>query len=187
MPGFNNYANYGNYGAYPNGGVQQPVRPVVPANNGNYAYNTGMNGNYANGGFQPNTVPVPDDRWVFTDYVSGRAGADAYQMPNGVNKVLLFDNDVNRMYIKSYDNNGRPRVLEDNDFQPHVDPEPQVSGMPNVDLSKYATKEDIEQLFRKIQMPNMSGYMTKQEFDTALTELFVDNRGRIVRNNESDA
>jgi GH25 family lysozyme M1 (1,4-beta-N-acetylmuramidase) len=108
-------------------------------------------------------------------------------MPNGVNKVLLFDNDVNRMYIKSYDNNGRPRVLEDNDFQPHVEPEPKVSGIPNVDMSKYATKDDIEQLFRKIPMPNMSGYMTKQEFDTALTELFVDNRGRIVRNSESDA
>lgn len=186
MPGFNNYANYGNYGTYQSPTIPNNVRQTVPANNGNYAYNTGMNGNYMNNGFPTNPVPVQDDRWVFTDYVSGRAGADAYQMPNGVNKVLLFDNDVNRMYIKSYDNNGRPRVLEDNDFQPHVEPEPQAI-MPNVDMSKYATKDDIEQLFKKIPMPNMSGYMTKQEFDTALTELFVDNRGRIVRNNESDA
>ena len=183
MPGFNNYANYGNYGAYPAGGVQQPARPVMPANNGNFVYNTGMNGNYMNNGFQQNQ----DDRWIFTDYVSGRAGADAYQMPTGINRVLLFDNDTNRMFIKGYDNNGRPRVLEDNDFQPHTEPEPQQNAMPNIDMSKYATKDDIEQMFRKVQMPNMSGYMTKQEFDTALTELFVDNRGRIVRNNESDA
>lgn len=186
MAGFNNYANYGNYGAYPNNGGQQNVRPTIPANNGNFTYNTGMNGNYMNNGFQQAPLPVQDDRWIFTDYVSGRAGADAYQMPTGVNRVLLFDNDTNRMFIKGYDNNGRPRVLEDNDFQPHVDPEPKAV-MPNIDLSNYATKDDIQKMLNGIRMPNLSGYMTQKDFDEALSELFVDNRGRIVRNSESDA
>jgi hypothetical protein len=190
MP-FNNYSNYGNYGAYQSPAMPNNVRPTVPANNGSYGYNTGFNGNYMNNGYQPNPNPTPvqDDRWIFSDYVSGRAGADAYQMPTGVNKVLLFDNDTNRMYIKGYDNNGRPRVLEDNDFQPHVDPEPQ-SNPTGIDLTPYATKEDIKQMItgaiNGIQLPNLSQYVTKEDlrnaFDKELTTLSVGNGGRIVRN-----
>lgn len=184
MPGFNNYGNYGNYAAYPNNGMQQ--NNMTYGNTNPYGNNTYANG-YMNTGFQGNQAPARDDRWIFTDYVSGRAGADAYQMPNGVNRVLLFDNDTNRMFIKGYDNNGRPRVLEDNDFQPHVESEPAAMQMPNIDLSSYATKDDIKQMFNGIQFPNMSSYITQKDFDKALSELFVDNRGRIVRNNESDA
>lgn len=192
MP-FNNYSNYGNYGAYQSPAMPNNVRPTVPANNGTYAYNTGFNGNYMNNGYQPNPNPTPvqDDRWIFSDYVSGRAGADAYQMPTGVNKVLLFDNDTNRMYIKGYDNNGRPRVLEDNDFQPHVDPEPQVSSAPPIDLSSYATKDDMQRMINiavskanqpKANQPDLTKYVTQDDLTKVISELSVGNGGRIVRN-----
>lgn len=189
MP-FNNYNNYGNYGAYQSPPMPTNVRPTIPANNGNYAYNTGFNGNYMNNGFQQNPAPVQDDHWIFSDYVSGRAGADAYQMPTGVNKVLLFDNDSNRMFIKGYDNNGRPRVLEDNDFQAHVDPEPQNNQMTNIDMSDYATKEEMQRMVNiavnKIKQTSTNEYVTQDDLAKVISELSVGNGGRIVRN-ESNA
>ncbi len=75
--------------------------------------------------------PVQPDERIF---VTGRAGADAHQLPPGVNMQILWDNDEDRFYIKGYDNNGRPRVLADNDFQPHVEEE---HGRADIDMSAY--------------------------------------------------
>ena len=98
---------------------------------------------------------------------------------------------MNRFYIKTYDNNGRPRVMEDNDFSPHVDPEPTISNTPQIDLSPYATKADLEQMFnnamKNIQVPNLANYVTQNDLDRALSGLSVGNGGRIVRANESNA
>lgn len=129
---------------------------------------------------------VPDER-VF---VTGRAGADAYPLPRGVNRMVLWDNDYDRFYIKGYDNNGRPRVLGDFDFQQHVEPE---AATPQIDLSAYATKADIAQMIedsmKKVSQnqPNMGKFVTMKYLDQALSELSVGNGGRIVRNNESNA
>lgn len=181
MPGYNAY----NVPAYPYG--------YQPGNQFQYQPNTA--GNYAFGaGYQPlqnQSQQQANDHYVYTDYVSGRAGADAYQMPPNVNKVWLFDNDTNRFYIKSYDNNGRPRVMEDNDFAPHVEPEPASNQIPQIDLSPYATKADLEQMFsnamKNVQLPNLANYVTQNDLDKALSGLSVGNGGRIVRVNESNA
>lgn len=180
MPAFNNFNNVPNY-QY---GYQ-------PGNQFQYQPSTG--GNYAWGGGYQNQQPQPqqnnNDHYVYTDYVSGRAGADAYQMPPNVNKVWLFDNDNDRFYVKMYDNNGRPRVMEDNDFTPHVEPENQTN--PQIDLSPYATKEDLKQMLndalRNIQVPNPTDYITRNDFYRELSGLSVGNGGRIVRANESNA
>lgn len=183
MPAFNNFNNVPNY-QY---GYQ-------PGNQWQYQPTTG--GNYAWGGGYQNLQSQPqpqqnNDHYVYTDYVSGRAGADAYQMPPNVNKVWLFDNDTNRFYVKTYDNNGRPRVMEDNDFSPHVDPEPTINNTPQIDLSPYATKADLEQMFnnvvKNIQIPNLTNYVTQNDLDRELSGLSVGNGGRIVRANESNA
>lgn len=188
MPGYNDYGNYGNYGAYGtnNGPLQPPnVRSVVPTNTGAYSYNSGYNG-YQN----PQPTPVRDNHWIYRDYVTGRAGAEAYQMPNGVNEVLLFDNDTDRMFVKGYDNNGRPRILEDSDISTHIDPEPSPI-QPSVDLSHYATKEDIQKMINDaiggLSQTNLASYVTQTELTKALSELSVGNGGRIVRNNEPNA
>lgn len=127
---------------------------------------------------------------TWTDYVHGKAGADVYQLPPGVNAAILWDNENDRYYIKKYDDNGIPRVVADNDFTPHVEPEPQMAA--NIDLSAYATKDDIKAMiadaFNNINIqPNLTGYVTVQQFDQALNNLSVGNGGRIVRNNESNA
>lgn len=183
MAGYNNYGNYGNYANYPTQGQYAGIGNMntIPQQTNNFGYQNA---------YQQNQMPVQDTRFQFVDYVSGRAGADAYQLPTGVTRALLFDNDTNRFYVKTYDNNGRPRVVEDNDFQTHVDPEPKVQ-QPNVDLSRYATKDDIREMIdnalSNISLPNMSSYVTQSYLDKQLSNLSVGNGGRIVRNNEHNA
>lgn len=169
MQGYNN--GYGNYG------VQNVIQRPTPGNG-----NTVWDNNW--GGY--NQMPQQSSDGKI--YVNGKAGAEAYPIPRGMNQVILWDTDSRRFFIKGYDNNGMPRVLEDNDYTTHVDPEP--NPQQNVDLSQYATKEDIRGMisnaFSSIQMPNMNSYMTKAEFEKILTELSVGNGGRIVRFNESN-
>ena len=181
MPGYNNYQNYGNYANYPVQNQYVGMRNT----------NTVPQQSIPNYGFQQQSqMPMQDNRFQLVDYVSGRAGADAYQLPNGVNNAILFDNDNQRFYIKGYDNNGRPRVLEDNDFQTHVEPEPKVV-QPNIDMSLYATKDDIKDMMAEainnIQFPNLKDFVTQKDLNRALSGLSVGNGGRIVRNNESNA
>ena len=176
MAGYNNYGNYGNYANYPAQGQYVGIGNMntIPQQTNNFGYqNT----------YQQNQMPVQDNRFQFVDYVSGRAGADAYQLPTGVTRALLFDNDTNRFYVKTYDNNGRPRVVEDNDFQTHVDPEPQMQ-QPNIDMSRYATKDDIREM---IDSALNNTYVTQSSLDKQLSNLSVGNGGRIVRNNEHNA
>lgn len=186
-------------------------------NNGNNFNNNGFANGY-NGYNNNNFGLTPQEiiqyfqqgKLIWSDYVHGRAGADSYQMPPGINMVRLWDDENNRFYVKGYDNNGRPRVLDDNDFTEHIDPEPvNPSG---IDLSAYATKDDIREMISNalsgiqipnmqgyatmidlnnalsnVQQPNMQGYVTQQEFNNALSRLAVGNGGRIVMNNEQDA
>lgn len=143
-------------------------------------YNAQMNNGYYNPGFvqpQQQMMQRPSDGRT---YVNGRAGADAYPIPSGVNEIILWDTEAKRFYIKGYDNNGMPRVLEDNDYSPHVEPE--VNAQPQVDFSQYATKDDIKNMISNAF--GMSTFVTQQEFNKALSELSVGNGGRIVRGNE---
>lgn len=153
----------------------------------NYPYNTmPMTGVPAYGQIpyqQQMQMPMmqqrPNDGRV---YVNGRTGADAYPMPNGVNQITLWDTDGKRFYVKGYDNNGMPRVLEDNDYIPHVQPE--AAPTQHVDMSKYATKDDIKaavmEAFQSVQ------YVTEEHLNKRLSGLSVGNGGRIVSTDESN-
>ena len=166
---------YNNYNAY---GGQNVVNPRVNTPAQVATWNTGWNG----------YNQIPQQSSDGRVYVNGRAGADAYPIPNGINYIVLWDTESKRFFIKGYDNNGMPRVLEDNDYGPHMEPEP--ASQLSVDLSMYATKEDIKEMisqaFSNATIPSMVGYVTQKEFDKALSELAVGNGGRIVRANESN-
>lgn len=168
MPGINNYSNYGAYG-----------------NIGN-AWNNGWNGYQQPQPTMQQQQPVPAD---YREFVHGRAGAEAYQLKPGVTMQVLWDDETDRFYVKGYDNNGRPRVLADNDFQSHIEPEPAQQSQ--LDLSAYATKDDIKQMITEalegVHVPNLSGYVTQGQFNKALNELTLGQGGRIVRSNESNA
>ena len=195
MQGFNNYNPYGNYGNV--NSVRGGVNPVVGGAN-IAANNVGWNaaGFNAGGGFQQNgfnPMPPQADNRVF---VTGRAGADAYQLPPGVNMQILWDDSVDRFYVKGYDENGRPRVIADNDFQTHVEPE---VAAPDLDMSRYATKDDINAMIteainnavkeatKKTKAPDMKNYITREYLDQQLAGLCVGSGGKVVRADESDA
>lgn len=161
MAGFNGYGNNYNWGGYPG--------YVAPVNNWGQ------------------TVTAQPQQYVNNDYrefVHGRAGAEAYQLKPGTTMQVLWDDETDRFYVKGYDNNGRPRVLADNDFIPHVEPE--VQQQTQIDTSMYATKNDIQQMINDA-LSNMNGYVTQNQLNQALSELAVGSGGRIVRSNEHDA
>ena len=159
MPNYNNglYNNiasplYGNTQA----NVQSAYYPGIAAQN------------YA---FQQSSMPLV--------YVHGREGANAYQLPPGVTKQLLWDDEVNRFYIKAIDEYGRPKIVADNDFFPHVEEPKNDSSAPGVDMSDYPTRHDIEEFLSKF---DTSKFLTKKDLDDALNNLVLGAQGRIVRN-----
>ena len=152
MPGYNNYNMYG--------GQRQPIS---------------SNDNVWRGPYIPTYPTAPQQSSDGRVYVNGRAGADAYPLPMGVNQIILWDTESPRFFVKGYDNNGMPRVLEDNDYSSHVEPEPVQSQSP--DMSNYATKDDIKAMIRdafsNATIPSMVGYVTKDEMNKAFSEPFL--------------
>ena len=114
-------------------------------------------------------------------YVHGIEGANAYQLPVGITRQILWDDENPRFYIKALDEFGRPRIVADNDFQPHVEPIKQEPVQ--MDFSDYPTKKDIEIFLDKF---NASNFVTKDYLDSVLDKLTLGAQGRIVRN-ESDS
>ncbi len=167
MQGYNNYNGYGNR--------------IGRVNNSGYGMNP-YGGGY--NGYSPEPPRV--DNHI---YVTGRAGAEAYQLPPGVNVVELWDTNEDRLYIKGYDESGRPRILHDKDLVDHVEPVAQ----PNIqaDMSAYATKDDIRTMInealKNLKGPNLSGYVTQKDLNKALSELCLGSGGRVVRSNEHNA
>ena len=140
----------------------------------NYGYNA-----YPNNGFYPGSGNAIQ-ALLQPIFVHGRAGAEAYQLPPGVMRQTLWDDEVNRFYVKAIDEMGRPRIVADNDFQPHIEPVAASSGDGSgVDFSVYPTKKDLEEFLGKFDTSN---YLTKADLDKALGELSLGAQGRIVRN-----
>lgn len=97
-------------------------------------------------------------------YVHGIEGAHAFPMPQGVNRIILWDDTVDSFFIKGYDDMGKPKVLAWNDFFPHV-----------------------EEKTESVESGDSSEYVTKEYFEKVLRELKIGDKGRIVRSNEHDA
>lgn len=84
-------------------------------------------------------------------YVHGIDGANAYQLPQGVTKQILWDDDMDSFYIKAIDDMGRPRVIAWKDFTDHVIPPAQETQQaPAVDTSQFITKEDFAQMLNRL-------------------------------------
>lgn len=131
----------------------------------------------------PTNVPAQIQPAFQPIYVHGLDGANAYQLQPGVTRQILWDDEQNRFYIKGLDEYGRPKILADNDFTPHVEAQTESHNNDNVDFSVYPTKKDMEEFLSKF---DVSRYLTKADLDKALSELSLGAQGRIVRN-EHDA
>ena len=145
----------------------------------NNGWSNGWNGTGMNPQPQQNQTPVqqpqrqPDTKII----VNGRAAADAYPMPQGSTMITLWDRNGERLFVKAYDNNGYPCVIEDYDLTPHVDPEP-----------AYVTKEDIREMIEdalaNIQIPNTKQFVTRDYLDKALSRAVQGSKGKVNRNDE---
>lgn len=82
-------------------------------------------------------------------YVHGLEGAYAFTMPAGVEKMLLWDDTENRFYVKGYDEMGKPKILADNDFQPHVDKKPVKED--KQDGSSYVTYDYLNKVLAELK------------------------------------
>lgn len=157
------------------------------------AYNPNFNPNmmnYAPQPYVPQNYQTPPQQYVQPqgmrlEYVHGIEGANAYQMPQGVTEVILWDNEVDSFYIKKLDEMGRPKVVAHKDFFDHVDPEPVKLEQPQIDMSKYMTQDDLMSALGKI---DLSCFLTKDALNKALDEytstLVVGEQGKVVRKHE---
>lgn len=192
MPNYNNNGNYRDANNYQNNILRYNPAGNSMWNNGYQMGNYPMNSYQTNGFNQPQVQQMQQmqQTQVQTDdrvFVAGRLGADAYQLQPGVNVQVLWDDDTDRFYIKGYDEKGRPRVLGDFDFQPHVESD---SPQESFDMSRYATKDDIKNMISdalKKNKINNSNYVPMDVFNKTISELRVGSGGKVVRGDESDA
>lgn len=166
--GYGNNSGYGTNGFIGNGNAMNAMNGWSNGWNG-----TGMNSPQPQAPVQPQPARQPDTKII----VNGRAAADAYPMPQGSNLVFLWDRSGERLFVKTYDNNGYPCVTEDYDLTPHVNPEP-----------AYVTKDDIREMIEEalgnIQMPNTKNFVTRDYLDKAISRAISGNKGKVNRNDE---
>jgi len=102
-------------------------------------------------------MPTPASQQIF---VQGIEAAKAYQIPYGMNAVILWDTEKDLFYVKQLDSMGRPYIAKICSYTDYVEPEPEPAPVQNVDTAKFITKEYLDQV---------------------LSQLFVGEKGRIVR------
>lgn len=82
-------------------------------------------------------------------YVHGLEGAYAFVLPPNVDKMTLWDDTEDRFYVKGYDEMGKPKILADNDFQPHVDKTPAKEEKLNGD--SYVTYDYLNKVLAELK------------------------------------
>lgn len=103
---------------------------------------------------QAQAAPMPQSNNSIT-WVQGEVGAKAYPLAPASN-VLLMDSDGDYFYIKSTDASGMPmplRTFEYKEIVPTTDvvDVKQSHDAPQIDMSGFATKEDIEEIRRMLE------------------------------------
>ena len=149
----------------------------MPAYNNNN--NNAMNyyGNpYGNsyGGYYPQPPQpqpqAPQQNPYMPVYVHGIDGANAYQLPPGVNRQILWDDTDDCFYVKGYDNTGRPRVEAWNDYTPHQQQQVEAS----VDMSAYVTRNELEEFLADFKK---NAYVTRGDLNKAISKLRISDDG----------
>ena len=140
-------------------------------------------------------VQMPQNAANYMYQVDGETAARAWQAPGGQlppNTIVpLFDVDGEHVYFKSTDMYGRMnpirkgRVVFDEISQPisqgqsgQQQPQPQLQATPEPDMSKYVTKDDINELRKEIRsMINQNGSQSLRKPSYINQEGRSENRG----------
>lgn len=92
---------------------------------------------------QMNQTPIQPQANNGVIWVQGEAAAKAYPVAKG-GTVLLMDSESNVFYLKSVDTSGMPQPLEVYEYKKIEKP------IEDTD-SKYATKEDLDKMMKRIE------------------------------------
>ena len=119
------------------------------------AYNSFFPTNYQPYTYQPyQTQQPPQQSNSGIVWVQGEAGAKSYLVGAG-QSVLLMDSESSSFYIKSTDTSGMPLPLRIFDYTerkadaPVIDA-PKAESVPQVDLSGYVTREELQEELAKL-------------------------------------
>ena len=113
--------------------------------------------NYLNRNYIPSQTSTQQQQQVYQNniiWVKGKENARSMQIPPN-STVILLDSEVGKFYIKTTDDIGlgRLRVFSYVE-EPDNDSVNTSSSVPNIDLSNYVTKTELEEIVKEIKNNN---------------------------------
>ena len=141
MPNMNNNYNWSN-----------PVNTQIPYSSNPYS------NNYINRSYQSYNQPQQQQQFYSNNnnqnniiWVKGKQNARSMQLPPN-STVILLDSEVGKFYIKTTDDIGLGKIRVFSYIEePDNDPTNTSSSTPNVDLSNYVTKTELEEIIKEIK------------------------------------
>jgi len=132
---------------------------------------------YPNYGQYQNNQSYTSNNIKSMEWVDGEVGAKVFSQPIGWPAeipIVLWDNSAKRIYIKSWNQMGMPNPIQELDYEikERTNPALLPNNISGIDMSRYATKDDIDQI--------------KQELKTLTNMLSNTNNGGRNNNNRSD-
>ncbi len=117
------------------------------------------NNNYLNHNYMPSTPSTQQQQQSYQNniiWVKGKENARSMQIPPN-STVILLDSEVGKFYIKTTDDIGlgKLRVFSYVE-EPDNDSTNTSSSVPNIDLSNYVTKTELEEIVKEIKNNNES-------------------------------
>ena len=137
--------------------MQQNYNYTNPMWNTPYSSNPYNNNNYLNRNYIPSTPTTQQQQQSYQNniiWVKGKENARSMQIPPN-STVILLDSEVGKFYIKTTDDIGlgKLRVFSYVE-EPDNDSVNTSSSVPNIDLSNYVTKTELEEIVKEIKNSN---------------------------------
>lgn len=158
MPNNNNYINSGSNSMW-------NTSPFYP--NPNLYSNNYLNRN--NNNYIPSQQSSLQQQQVYQNniiWVKGKENARSMQLPPN-STVILLDSEVGKFYIKTTDDIGLGKLRVFSYIEePDNDSSTNSSSVPNIDLSNYVTKTELEQIVKEIKNNNEQPVVPTIKSDT---------------------
>ncbi len=121
--------------------------------------NNNNNNNYMNrnNNYLPSQQPTAQQQQVYQNniiWVKGKENARSMQLPPN-STVILLDSEVGKFYIKTTDDIGLGKIRVFSYVEePDSESTSTSSSVPNIDLSNYVTKTELEEIVKEIKNNN---------------------------------
>lgn len=112
--------------------------------------------NYLNRNYIPSQTSTQQQQQVYQNniiWVKGKENARSMQVPPN-STVILLDSEVGKFYIKTTDDIGLGRLRVFSYVEEPDNDSTNSSSVPNVDLSNYVTKSELEEIVKEIKNNN---------------------------------